>query len=303
MISPHLPSFHPTSPHHAHLAQIIIVHEDAARIVALFGDTVADFAAAREAGLAQDTRCIAILGQSGTAETESFLRALSLFSLTETPSGDESKGRFIVVRLKADASQRRVCADIVSEAYHLFPGTTLTVCARALRNGYMVIGESAVTSPENPTVTLVAIRSEVWKDTSSGDPACQVRSSAREYLISLDESSLEVIKAAIWSQPWLEACCRWREIYALGLRRLISIEPVCNRTAADAKPAGRSFVSQSVARSKIGQRLGERAEPVIEGISDRASSDIRGRAPNCLSGAAPRYVQAPRLDPVRDPWG
>lgn len=38
---------------------------------------------------------------------------------------------------------------IVSEQYHVFPGTTLTVCALTLRNGYIVTGESAAASPEN----------------------------------------------------------------------------------------------------------------------------------------------------------
>ena len=38
---------------------------------------------------------------------------------------------------------------IVAEAYHVFPGTTLTVCALALRNGYQVTGESAAASPAN----------------------------------------------------------------------------------------------------------------------------------------------------------
>jgi hypothetical protein len=40
-------------------------------------------------------------------------------------------------------------AQIVSEAYHVFPGTTITVCALTLRNGFQVVGESAATSPEN----------------------------------------------------------------------------------------------------------------------------------------------------------
>jgi exopolyphosphatase/pppGpp-phosphohydrolase len=40
-------------------------------------------------------------------------------------------------------------ATIVSEQYHVFPGTTMTVCALTLRNGYIVIGESAAASPEN----------------------------------------------------------------------------------------------------------------------------------------------------------
>ena len=40
-------------------------------------------------------------------------------------------------------------AQIVSEAYYVFPGTTLTVCALTLRNGFQVTGESAAASPSN----------------------------------------------------------------------------------------------------------------------------------------------------------
>ena len=43
----------------------------------------------------------------------------------------------------------QIDAAIVSEQYHVFPGTTMTVCALTLRNGYIVIGESAAASPEN----------------------------------------------------------------------------------------------------------------------------------------------------------
>jgi len=38
---------------------------------------------------------------------------------------------------------------IVDEAYHVFPGTSLTVCALTLKNGYHVVGESAPASPDN----------------------------------------------------------------------------------------------------------------------------------------------------------
>ncbi|PKR55416.1 Gp49 family protein [Thalassospira marina] len=38
---------------------------------------------------------------------------------------------------------------VMTEAYHVFPGTTLTVCALTLRNGFQVVGESACASPEN----------------------------------------------------------------------------------------------------------------------------------------------------------
>jgi len=40
-------------------------------------------------------------------------------------------------------------AVIVGEDYHVFPGTTMTVCALKLRNGFVVVGESAAASPEN----------------------------------------------------------------------------------------------------------------------------------------------------------
>ena len=40
-------------------------------------------------------------------------------------------------------------AAVVSEAFHVFPGTMLTVCCLTLRNGFTVVGESACASPEN----------------------------------------------------------------------------------------------------------------------------------------------------------
>ena len=43
---------------------------------------------------------------------------------------------------------------IQSEQYHVFPGTTMTVCALTLRNGYIVTGESAAASPENFDQTI-----------------------------------------------------------------------------------------------------------------------------------------------------
>ena len=38
---------------------------------------------------------------------------------------------------------------IVGEDYHVFDGTTLTVCCLKLKNGFTVTGESAAASPEN----------------------------------------------------------------------------------------------------------------------------------------------------------
>lgn len=40
-------------------------------------------------------------------------------------------------------------ATIVGEQYHVFPGTTLTVCCLQLKNGATVTGESACVSPAN----------------------------------------------------------------------------------------------------------------------------------------------------------
>jgi hypothetical protein len=38
---------------------------------------------------------------------------------------------------------------IAGEQYHVFPGTTLTICCLTLANGFTVTGQSAAASPEN----------------------------------------------------------------------------------------------------------------------------------------------------------
>lgn len=43
----------------------------------------------------------------------------------------------------------RIDEVVVSESFHVFPGTTLTVCALTLKNGYVVTGESAAANPDN----------------------------------------------------------------------------------------------------------------------------------------------------------
>lgn len=48
-------------------------------------------------------------------------------------------------RLTPDA----IDAAITAEQYHVFPGTTLTVCCLTLRNGFCVTGQSAAASPGN----------------------------------------------------------------------------------------------------------------------------------------------------------
>ncbi len=45
-------------------------------------------------------------------------------------------------------------ATIKDEQFHVFPGTTLTVCCLTLRNGFTVCGESAAASPENFDVAI-----------------------------------------------------------------------------------------------------------------------------------------------------
>ena len=49
----------------------------------------------------------------------------------------------------ARVTPQRVEEVIVSEDYHVFPGSTLTVCCLTLRNGFTVTGESACASPAN----------------------------------------------------------------------------------------------------------------------------------------------------------
>ena len=65
-------------------------------------------------------------------------------SETEIENEIQSKG-LNAPRLTPDM----IDAAIVSEQYHVFPNTTMTVCALTLRNEYIVTGESAAASPEN----------------------------------------------------------------------------------------------------------------------------------------------------------
>ena len=59
-------------------------------------------------------------------------------------------------------------AQIISEAYYVFPNTTLTVCALTLKNGYQVTGESACVSAVNydaeigKKIARDNARSKIW---------------------------------------------------------------------------------------------------------------------------------------------
>ena len=60
-------------------------------------------------------------------------------------------------------------AAITGEQYHVFPGTTLTVCCLTLRNGFCVTGESASVSAENfdagigRKVARAEARDKIWQ--------------------------------------------------------------------------------------------------------------------------------------------
>lgn len=57
---------------------------------------------------------------------------------------------------------------IAGETYHVFPGTTLTMCVLTLRNGFTVTGESAAASPTNfdeeigKKIARVNAREKIW---------------------------------------------------------------------------------------------------------------------------------------------
>lgn len=60
-------------------------------------------------------------------------------------------------------------AAIVSEQFHVFIGTQMTVCCLTLKNGFTVIGESACASPINfnkkigQTIARENAREKIWR--------------------------------------------------------------------------------------------------------------------------------------------
>lgn len=66
------------------------------------------------------------------------------------PTTDEIEAEIHAKRLTAPRiTPSQIDAKIKTEAYHVFPGTTVTVCALILENGFVVIGQGAAASPEN----------------------------------------------------------------------------------------------------------------------------------------------------------
>lgn len=62
----------------------------------------------------------------------------------------------------------KISGQISDIAFHVFPGTTLTVCALTLKNGFHVVGESAAASPENfdpeigKNIAFENARKKIW---------------------------------------------------------------------------------------------------------------------------------------------
>ena len=72
-------------------------------------------------------------------------------------------------------------AQIVGEAYYVFPGTTLTVCALTLRNTFIVVGESRSASDAN-------FNAEIGRKVA--------RDNAREKIWALEGYLLRTVQAA-----------------------------------------------------------------------------------------------------------
>jgi hypothetical protein len=66
-------------------------------------------------------------------------------------------------------SPAQIDAKIENAAYYVFPGTTLTVCALTLSNGFIATGTSAAASPENfdeeigRTIAFKNAREKIWE--------------------------------------------------------------------------------------------------------------------------------------------
>lgn len=86
-------------------------------------------------------------------------------------SRDEAKTEAEIQRKGLNAPRltpQHIDDTIVAEAYHVFPGTTLTVCVLTLRNGFHTTGESAAASPANfdeaigRTIARDNARNKIW---------------------------------------------------------------------------------------------------------------------------------------------
>lgn len=76
-----------------------------------------------------------------------------------------------IVNKRLDAPRltpQHIDEQVLAAQYHVFPGTTTTVCCLTLRNGYTVIGKAACVSPENfdeaigRKVAFDDARNQIW---------------------------------------------------------------------------------------------------------------------------------------------
>lgn len=82
---------------------------------------------------------------------------------------NEVEARSAELNLNAPrATPALVDAEIAGSQFHVFPGTTLTVCAITLKNGFIVTGISASVSPQNfdkyigESLAYAEARDKIW---------------------------------------------------------------------------------------------------------------------------------------------
>ena len=89
----------------------------------------------------------------------------------EVPADSESGVEAAIQEKGLDAPRitpAHIDAAIADESYHVFPGTSLTVCCLTLVNGFHVTGESASASIENfdqeigRTIARRNARDKIW---------------------------------------------------------------------------------------------------------------------------------------------
>lgn len=59
-------------------------------------------------------------------------------------------------------ARHRIDEQIISEDYHVFAGTTVTVCALRLRNGYVVVGSATVDGEQGQKLARANARGKIW---------------------------------------------------------------------------------------------------------------------------------------------
>jgi hypothetical protein len=101
-------------------------------------------------------------------------RSIPRFFDQAKPEQDTSEGT-IEERIRAKGlTAPRLTPDDISNAiqqiaFHVFPGTQLTICCLTLKNGFYVVGHSALASPENydaelgRDIAFKRAREQIWQ--------------------------------------------------------------------------------------------------------------------------------------------